>query len=233
MLVAEDNPINQKIAQKTLEKLGCRVRIVANGHEVLNAIKDLEFDLILMDCQMPEMDGYQTTEALRQRQAPDVARIPIIAMTANEIEGDRERCLKIGMDDYVLKPVGLDVLSKVLEKWVPHAAGSSSVLEPEASKTMPPELWAELVDIYVTDNSARVETIAACAKSGDYSKMVREAHALKSSSAAVGAMSVSSAARAIEVCDFTRVDGGMIDEMVRLLKRHFEESCSALTRARI
>lgn len=122
ILVAEDNFINQRVALGMLEKLGYKAVAVASGVEVLDTLRDMSFDLILMDCQMPEMDGYQATSLIRSSTSLSNVNIPIIAMTANAIKGDKERCLAAGMDDYVSKPVSLDKLSLVIKKWLKDPA---------------------------------------------------------------------------------------------------------------
>ena len=121
VLVAEDNTVNQKVAVQMLEKLGCRVDVVTNGQEVIEALERLAYDVVLMDCQMPEMDGYSATRIIREREVHTGAHIPIIAMTAHAMTGDRERCLQAGMDDYVSKPVKSEVLLEVLQKWASPA----------------------------------------------------------------------------------------------------------------
>jgi signal transduction histidine kinase/DNA-binding response OmpR family regulator len=123
VLVAEDNVVNQKVAMRLLEKLGCRVDVVANGLEALEALSRLRYDCVFMDCQMPEMDGFEATAAIRARQTQD--HIPIIAMTANAMQGDRQRCLNAGMDDYVSKPVKLDELRTILQQWLPASQYSA------------------------------------------------------------------------------------------------------------
>jgi signal transduction histidine kinase/CheY-like chemotaxis protein len=117
VLLAEDNIVNQKVAVKQLQKLGYAADVVANGLEVLDAVSRIRYDVILMDCHMPEMDGYEATRKLRQGPR-ETAGIHIIAMTANAMQGDREKCLQAGMNDYVSKPVKVEELKAVLEKVV-------------------------------------------------------------------------------------------------------------------
>jgi two-component system chemotaxis sensor kinase CheA len=118
ILIAEDNAINQIVAIGQLKKLGCHADAVANGKEVLNALRSVSYDLILMDCQMPELDGYETSRLIRKDSSTSFHNIPIIAMTANAILGDKERCLEAGMNDYVSKPVKVKDLASILEKWL-------------------------------------------------------------------------------------------------------------------
>jgi CheY-like chemotaxis protein len=146
VLLAEDNPVNQEVALAMLENIGCRVDVVANGCEALDAISRSSYDLVLMDCQMPEMDGFEATKAIRARAAetnakcgtmnaeqenPDssfilhpssLRRLPIIALTANAVEGDREQCLAAGMDDYLSKPFTQTQLSTLLKRWLLHSS---------------------------------------------------------------------------------------------------------------
>jgi PAS domain S-box-containing protein len=118
VLVAEDNPVNQKVARRMLELLGCTVEIVSDGKAAVHAASEQSYDLILMDCEMPEMDGFEATRALRETEVAVGHRQVIVAMTANAMEGDREACLAAGMDDYTTKPIRTVNLTQLLSKWV-------------------------------------------------------------------------------------------------------------------
>ena len=118
VLVAEDNIVNQKVAARMLEKLGARPDLAANGREAVEMFGLVPYDLIFMDCQMPEMDGYAATREIRRREGPN-QHVPIVAMTAEVLAGCREQCLAAGMDDHLAKPVKLECLVEALQKWVP------------------------------------------------------------------------------------------------------------------
>jgi CheY-like chemotaxis protein len=113
--VAEDNLVNQKLVRSLLEKLGCEVDVVGNGREAVEAVAKSDYDAVLMDCQMPELDGFAATREIRSSERAG-CRIPIIALTANAMIGDRERCLEAGMDDYVSKPIGRGELEAALAR---------------------------------------------------------------------------------------------------------------------
>jgi CheY-like chemotaxis protein len=121
ILVAEDNAVNQRVVVRQLEKLGCLVDVASNGLEVMDALALRTYDLILMDCQMPEMDGFATTRLIREQERGTQFHQPIVALTANAMEGDRERCLQAGMDGYLAKPVLLNQLRTAIESCLPAA----------------------------------------------------------------------------------------------------------------
>jgi CheY-like chemotaxis protein/HPt (histidine-containing phosphotransfer) domain-containing protein len=125
VLLAEDNPVNQVVGQTMLESIGCSVELVSNGLEAVEALSRNSYDLVFMDCQMPEMDGYRATRLIREREDAQrsedngkISHVPIIALTAHAMQGDREKCLSAGMDDYVPKPFGKVQLRAVLKKWL-------------------------------------------------------------------------------------------------------------------
>jgi len=126
ILVAEDNRVNQKVSLGLLKRLGCNADVVANGFEVLTALQRIQYDVVFMDCQMPEMDGYEATQAIRRAENSGSkacswkAPIHIVAMTANAMQGDREKCLAVGMNDYVSKPVRVSELHAALTRWKPR-----------------------------------------------------------------------------------------------------------------
>jgi CheY-like chemotaxis protein len=118
VLLVEDNVVNQKIGVRLLEKCSCKVDLAANGREAVEMAGRFPYDLVFMDCGMPEMDGFEATRAIRAGEL-NGARIPIVALTAHAIAGTREECLACGMDDYIAKPVSLDMIEQALLRWSP------------------------------------------------------------------------------------------------------------------
>ena len=144
VLFVEDNRVNQAVGKAMFERIGCRIEIAQNGAEAVEAFAQGQFDLILMDCQMPEMDGYEATKCIRGRENElSLRRTPITALTANAMEGDREKCLAAGMDDYLPKPFRFEQLLATMERWV------------DDGKSRPTEDGAEIVSdasIFPSDN---------------------------------------------------------------------------------
>jgi len=137
ILVADDNETNLMVAVQMLRRLGCHAEVAANGLEVIEALKRIPFDAVLMDCQMPEMDGYTATRAIRADEAASGRHVPIIAMTANAMRGDRETCLKAGMDDYLAKPVKLQDLDRALKRWITKGSAAGDARRKGAAGKRP------------------------------------------------------------------------------------------------
>ena len=126
VLLVEDHPVNQKVAQKLLERLGLTVDVAENGEVALDKLREQPYAMVLMDCQMPVLDGYSATRRLREVENGQGKRTPVIAMTAHAMSGDRERCLQAGMDDYLSKPLDRQLLEQTLARWIPKSADVTS-----------------------------------------------------------------------------------------------------------
>jgi signal transduction histidine kinase/DNA-binding response OmpR family regulator len=198
VLVAEDTPVNQRVVIRMLETAGCRADAVGNGREAVEAVARLPYDLVFMDCQMPEMDGLEATRIIRAAEGENGGRrVPIVALTANALQGDRERCLAAGMDDYLAKPVTKEAFVAALRRWggeAPAPADGSidaSVLAELAAVDGAPgqqNLLAELLEVFLQDTPLRLTIARAALEGGDGDGLRRGAHALKGSSAALGLM---------------------------------------------
>jgi CheY-like chemotaxis protein/HPt (histidine-containing phosphotransfer) domain-containing protein len=211
ILLAEDNITNQQVAMGILKRLGLRADAVANGTEVLKALETLPYDLVLMDVQMPEMDGLEATLHIRNPQsAVRNHHIPIIAMTANAMQGDREKCLESGMNDYVSKPVSPQALAEALEKWLPkettaiteQTPGKSEASVPAASseKVVPifdkagmmarlmddEDLARMVIEGFLEDIPRQILALKDYLEAGDAERTERQAHTIKGASANVG-----------------------------------------------
>ena len=159
ILVAEDNPINQDVVRHMLQMLGCSVEVAENGNEVVAAAHRGRYDLIFMDCQMPQVDGFAATRMIRAREAGQGAgRMPIVALTANAISGDRERCLDAGMDDYLSKPFDFGQLRDVLQRWLPGTIVSAA--EPGGNPAPPAAVAAAAAEVHQVDKVDEVHAPA-------------------------------------------------------------------------
>ena len=198
ILLAEDNPVNQQVAARLLEKRGHRVVIVGDGLAAVKALapgSDTGFDVVLMDVQMPEMDGLQATATVRARERVSGGHVPIVAMTAHAMEGDRERCLAAGMDGYVTKPVEADRLIEAVES----AAGSFDPHAAVARVGGDGKLLRELIDMFLADCPRMVADVKNAIESKDAEALKLAAHALKGSVANFAAAPAVDAARRLEV----------------------------------
>jgi CheY-like chemotaxis protein/HPt (histidine-containing phosphotransfer) domain-containing protein len=214
ILLAEDNMINQELALGLLEKVGYRADAVANGKEVLSALEKVPYDLILMDVQMPEMDGFEATAAIRRKEKESGSHIPIIAMTAHAMKGDRERCLEAGMDDYLSKPIQPQSLKEVIGRWVdkgvpekPEAALADSS---EASEVFDKSgflerlggdesLFRKLLSMFLDDAPMQIEKMQQHLKDEDLAGVQLRAHSLKGVAMSIGGKALQEVASEIEV----------------------------------
>ncbi len=185
ILTVEDNPINRRLLERQLEKLGIANVAVSDGRAALELIAKNEFGLVLLDCQMPELDGYQTAAQIRSFEAGR-SRIPIVAITANTTEDDRRKCLEAGMDDFVPKPISLEILSNIIQKWdrpFDETALSAfiRITADDSSQA------ARLLDDFIADAATHLSTAHAALSRDDRAILARECHCLKGAAAAVGA----------------------------------------------
>ncbi len=242
VLLVEDNTVNRMVAEQLLRVFQCEVRNAADGEQALLALREGDVDVVLMDCQMPVLDGYAAPRRWRAEEVENGRpRLPIIAMTANAMAGDRERCLQAGMDDYLSKPIARATLHALLQRWgggktasparpsiepsharltadsrrAPSAEHGSALQDDDSrvgSKPQPvldrdvlDELHAvigesaiQIVSVFLEDAPAMVQQLQQAAQNGDEPRLQAVAHSLKSSSANVGALSLSSVAQRIE-----------------------------------
>jgi signal transduction histidine kinase/CheY-like chemotaxis protein/HPt (histidine-containing phosphotransfer) domain-containing protein len=229
VLLVEDNPVNLEVGVGILEGFGCNVETATNGVEALVLHNQREFDIIFMDCQMPEMDGFKATAEIRKREANSGRGTPIVALTASAIEGDREQCLAAGMDDYVAKPFTTEQMRAALAAWIKPAAPRGEVHhKPEADKPEPerpehlslvplpaqpagryppidqsvldnlallqregrPDIVSRIITLFLENAPSLLRELQEGAARGDMALLLRICHALKASSANVGAVAL-------------------------------------------
>ena len=223
VLLVEDNPVNQQVAKAILAKLGAIIDVANNGEVAVAMVDAKEYDLVLMDCQMPVMDGYQATAIIRQKQMDKPRRLPIVALTANVVEGELDKCLAVGMDDYLTKPYTMDQLKQKLLRWsqhVPQVTGKSDAIDVEVSVVEPKVEGAinrefleqfreidpngglgiikQIMQVFLDTTPAIMGQIDQAFAAQDVDAMRRGAHSLKSSSANVGAQTLSEIFKQIE-----------------------------------
>ena len=248
ILVAEDTPLNQTFILRLLEKNGAQPILVENGRQALETFNPDSFDVVLMDVQMPEMDGFEATREIRKLEASSDSHIPIIAMTAYATEGDRERCLEAGMDDYVSKPISASKLFQAIEALVPPepeeevpipaTAGSAADRQKSVSLNAEglirsfendQELFQELVEIFLNDFPQMLNALRDSLMSADAENFKRTAHSLKGMLRNFQAESAAETAFELEqIGDQGKLDGadeivnslaGELDDVARKLKQ--------------
>jgi TMAO reductase system sensor TorS len=227
ILLAEDNPTNQKVAQGMLEYFGSQVDVVSNGQEVMGALSRNSYDLILMDCQMPVMDGFEASRTIRARESlgqGGLSHIPIIALTAEALEESREQCIAAGMDDYLAKPFTKEELRTILTAWLPRkgsegqegerlstkaqAALSVSGMDTVDEKALESiralqrkgdsDLLRRVIEAYLKEATRLLQILQEAVEKADRETLRKAAHSLKSSSANVGAQKLSSLCKELE-----------------------------------
>ena len=201
ILLAEDDAVGRMIAVRQIRDLGYRVDAVTNGYEVLEALQERDYDLVLMDCQMPGLDGYETTRRIRRRES-DRSHLPIVAATAHAMSGDREKCLAAGMDDYLAKPYRREALAEVLHTWLSGQADavetSRSVEDEQDDGPLDAatiDALSELGDLlpraarsFLDHRVSVVSKMRDAVADGDIARLADVAHRLKGSAGALGAL---------------------------------------------
>ncbi len=252
ILVAEDNDVNRRLAIFMLQKLGCQADFACDGQETVQAWEAIPYDVILMDCNMPVLDGYATTRKIRE-----LAQLPvhsgrrpthIIAMTANAMRGDREKCLAAGMDDYISKPVRLEVLHAALLRVagapadempapVPAPEPAPEVVRAietslaELERELGPEAVCELVAAFFQDTPGALAELVRLAQTGEREIFARAAHSLAGSCSIFGLAEMRRLGLELEDCA-SRGDQAMADALILQLNRHYAACQPVLERLR-
>ena len=244
LLVAEDNVTNQKVALGVLARMGYRADAVANGQEAIRSLRTIPYDLVLMDCQMPEMDGYTATCFIRDPMS-DVLnhQIPIIAMTAAALPGDRDKCLLSGMDDYLAKPVTPEALAEVLKRWLkPDRQGEKPDPKPALSSSSEivldkDKLWEvmegdealarEVIEVFFQDVPPRLAELEQALAQSDGIRAAREAHSIKGAASNLGGVAMRAMAARVEaLCRSNELEEA--DKLLPQLAEHLNHLGKAL-----
>jgi CheY-like chemotaxis protein/HPt (histidine-containing phosphotransfer) domain-containing protein len=247
VLIVEDNAVNQKVTLRQLQKLHLQAEAVANGLEALSALDRSSYDLILMDCQMPEMDGYEATREIRRREGGS-RHIPIVALTAHALEGDREKCLEAGMDDYIAKPARPEILEEVLRRWLPSSAPKPEKKEAPADDAPPAEEWLdfktisslrelqeegepdilrEFVDLFLEDIPQRLSNLQTAIDCEDFPAAKRLAHTIKGSCGNLGARKMARLSLDLERLAAQSADPAKMRDLLSQLQSAFESTIDA------
>jgi CheY-like chemotaxis protein/HPt (histidine-containing phosphotransfer) domain-containing protein len=231
LLVAEDNPINQEVLLEILTQLGCAADVVGDGKSALDAILRRDYPVVLMDCQMPVLDGYETVRRLRKVDGR-AARTPVIAVTAHAVEGERAKAIAAGMDDYISKPVSPGALGAMLARYLPIVEQVSTIPAPRSrsERTLDPERTRSqrVVDLFLKVAPTQVETLLEAIAVGDLDHVKASAHKLRGSSLSIGAPRMARLCGELEehpmISRLAREIAGALDEVRRELVRAGESS---------
>ena len=242
LLLAEDNPASLKVAAGMLEKLGFNAEAVFNGKEALKELEKKPYDLVLMDIEMPEMDGIEAVCRLRSGRAGELNReVPVIAMTAHAMDGDREKCLKAGMNDYIAKPVAYESLSKVIEKWLDRGTEVKSTAETVENSSGSSvgacgsvfdrsgflqrllgdrELALKVAEEFFKDLSPQLDELEHHWNKSALDALKRKAHAIKGSSANIGGERLKKKAEELEAA-VSRGRDEIIEQLISEIRFEF------------
>lgn len=220
ILIADDNIVNQQVAMHILEKLGCHADIAANGQEAADMHADRSYDLILMDCQMPVLDGYQATKAIRAQETD--SRTPIIAVTAFTMQGERDQCLAAGMDDFLAKPIRLGTLREALGRWLHASTLDTSDAHDEIAsmQKMFGSDFSELATLYLADSPKRIAGLTEAAAEKNASRVASFSHSLGGSCASIGATGLATLCKELEL-QAKAGQLGSIDNMLAEVKTEY------------
>ncbi|MFN7262558.1 MAG: response regulator [Pseudobdellovibrionaceae bacterium] len=209
-LVTDDNPVNQLIAQEMLEELGCQVILAAHGFEAVEKLKSHEFDIVFMDCMMPQLDGFAATRLIRE--SAQFKDLPIIALTAYAMSSDRDRCLQAGMSDYLAKPILLNHLEMMLQKWVPRLRNK----ELPFKKTEPRDILQDtkMQETFLHDCERLLKELQGVHQKREADELMSLVHQLKSTCTYFGFGSISVKCRFVEYALQTGTLNSSVDEKV-------------------
>ncbi len=207
VLLVEDNPINQGVAQAMLDRLGVQWQLATDGQAAIDAVREADFDLVLMDCQMPGTDGYQATAAIRALPGGRGATLPIIALTANALADDEQACLAAGMNDFLSKPVSIAALHRMLARWLPSADGVRPVIEPsalEALRSFDPQrgdaLVRQVVEAFLASADEHLARMTDAVARTDATALRNAAHPARSNAEQLGALALAACYAELEQC---------------------------------
>jgi CheY-like chemotaxis protein/HPt (histidine-containing phosphotransfer) domain-containing protein len=256
VLVAEDNRTNCEVIRNMLEMLGCEVEIVVNGREAVEAVSSENYDLVLMDFHMPELDGLAATSEIRRREQADGGKrgpVPIVALTADVQKGTQEKCMQHGMDAYLSKPFTQLELAQLLKRWLPHgeraadgvkdvfdaiAEDGERAVDPVLDRDVldrlralqrpgAPSVLAKLIDVYLADSLDMMAGLKQALNNGDVAALTDIAHSLKSSSANLGANRLSAVCKELEVKGKAGAIEGL-DSLVARIDAEYDSAKSGL-----